>query len=105
MTETIQRGAIGVKVVINVKDGDGNAVNLTGATNLKIKMRGDINSDGVTKTASMEGSAVNGALSCLTEANDIQAVGTWQGQAYYELGAFKGHTEPVEIFYVKDNLD
>jgi len=105
MTDQIQRGAIGVKIIINVKDADGNAVNLTGATNLKIKLRGDITTEGVTKTASFEGDAANGVLSCLTETGDIDVLGTWRGQAYYELGSFKGHTQPAEIFYVEENLD
>lgn len=99
----VQRNAIGVKIKINVVDEEGNPVNLTGATNLKIKMRPDVGSDGLTKTATLEGTD---AVYCLTTAtSDLDTLGIWKAQVYYELGSYKGDTRPVEIFSVVDNLD
>lgn len=97
----IQMNDVGVKVTINVVDENGDAITLTGATNLKIKI-GAENGEGITKTATLEGTT---ALSCLTEAGDINVAGVWKAQAYYELGGFRGHTKPVEVFTALPNLD
>lgn len=98
---TIQINDIGVKVVINVVDENGDPITLTGASNLKIKLRPDARGTGVTKTATLEGTT---ALSCLTEDGDINTRGAWKAQAYYELDGDKLHTKPVEVFTVLANL-
>ena len=100
MTE-VQRNAIGVKVLVNVVDEEGDAVTLTSATNLKIKMRPTVGS-GITKTATLEGAS---SVYFMTEDGDLDATGVWQAQAYYELSGKKLHTKPVEIFTVLENLD
>lgn len=97
----IQMNDIGVKIVINVVDENGDPVTLSSATNLKIKI-GAENGEGVTKTATLEGAT---AISCVTATGDINVAGVWKAQAYYELGDFKGHTKPVEIFTALPNLD
>jgi hypothetical protein len=94
----------GIKVIVNVKKPDGTAKDLTGATNLKIKIRSDIAPAGKSFNASFEGDPATGAVSCILGAGAIDAVSVWKAQAYYELGSFKGHTERVELFLVEDNL-
>ncbi len=98
---SIQRNSIGVKVVVNVVDASGDPVTLSSATNLKIKMRPTVGA-GITKDATLEGTT---AVSCLTVDGDLDSVGVWQAQAYYELNGFKGHTAPIEIFTVLENLN
>lgn len=104
MTDIIQLGNQGVKIIINVKDTSGAAVDLSSATNLKIKIKSVLATAGKTFDASLEGAGTNGAISCVLGADDIDALLTWKAQAYYELGAFKGHTQPVDLFYVEGNL-
>ena len=102
--ETVQLGNEGIKVIVNVKKPDGSARDLTGATNLKIKVKSALASAGKILNATFEGSPNLGSLTCTLVAGDIDALGTWKAQAYYELGMFKGHTHPEEIFYVEGNL-
>ena len=104
MTGTIQFGNQGIKVIVNVKDETGAAVDLSSASNLKIKLKSVLANTGKSFTAALEGDGTEGALSCTLGANDIDALSTWKAQAYYELGAFKGHTTPEDIFYVEGNL-
>lgn len=98
----IQINDIGVKIIVNVVDENGAPVTLTSATNLKIKLRPSARGDGVTKTATLEGTT---GVSCLTETGDISVRGVWKAQAYYELGGLKVHTQPVEVFTAVANLD
>ena len=104
MIEVVQLGNYGFKIVVNVKDPAGAARDLTGASALKIKLKSVLATAGKTFTASFEGAPTTGALSYVVVANDIDALGTWKAQAYYELGSWKGHTQPVDIFYVEGNL-
>ena len=94
----------GIKILVNVKKPDGSARDLTGATNLKIKLKSALSPTGKTFNASFEGSPTLGVLSCTLAAGAIDALGAWKAQAYYELGTFKGHTHPEDIFYVEGNL-
>lgn len=102
--ETTQLGNQGIKIIVNVKKPDGSARDLTGATNLKIKVKSALSPTGKTFTAAFEGDPTAGSLSCVVGAGVIDALATWQAQAYYELGTFKGHTLPEDLFYVKENL-
>lgn len=104
MTDTVQLANEGIKVIVYVKDQAGAAKDLTGATNLKIKLKSAIAQTGKTKTATFEGSPTTGALTCTLTAGEIDTLATWKAQAYYELGSFKGHTRPEDIFYVEGNL-
>lgn len=69
-----------------------------------IKIKSALATAGKTFNASLEGVGTDGAISCILGADDIDALLTWKAQAYYELGAFKGHTQPVDLFYVEGNL-
>jgi hypothetical protein len=101
---TMQMLNEGVKIVVNVKKADGTAKDLTGATNLKIKMRSILAATGKSFAATFDGSPALGALTFTLGAGNVDDLSTWKAQAYYELGGFKGHTEPVEIFEVQENL-
>lgn len=102
--DVIQLGNQGIKIIVNVKKTDGSAKDLTGATNLKIKIKSALATAGKTFPADFEGDPSAGALSCVLGANDIDALATWQAQAYYEQGSFKGHTQAEDVFYVEGNL-
>lgn len=104
MTDTVQFGNEGIKVIVYVKNPDGSAKDLTGATNLKVKLRSAIAAAGLEKAGAFEGNPNTGAISCTLGAGEINVLATWQAQAYYELGTFKGHTRPEDIFYVQGNL-
>jgi len=104
MTDVIQNGNIGVKIVVNVVDENGDPRNLTGATNLKIKLRSVLPSQkGKSFTATAENLS-QGSLSYTTVAGNIDALGEWKVQAYYELNGWQGHTKPEIAFQVEDNL-
>lgn len=57
------------------------------------------------KTATLEGIATAGSISYTTEDGDLDALGRWLAQGYYEKGTFKGHTQYVSVFTVFNNLD
>jgi len=102
--DIVQLGNQGIKIIVYVKDAAGAAKDLTGSTNLKIKLRSVLSTAGKSFTASFEGAPTTGALSCVLGVNDLDAVGVWLAQAYYEQGSFKGHSHPEEIFDVEGNL-
>lgn len=102
--ETIQLNNQGFKLVINVKDPSGAIRDLTDATNLKIKIKSVLSKVGKEFVAAFEGSPTLGVLSYTFVDGDIDALGVWKAQAYYEQGAWKGHTHPEEAFYVEGNL-
>lgn len=107
MTKKVSYNAVGLKVTLECVDNDGVAIDLTGAENLKIKLRPQSGAaaTAVVKTATLEGVGTNGTLYCLTESGDLDTIGDWLAQAYYEKGTYEGHTIPVTIFTVVANLD
>ncbi len=103
MTDTVQLGNLGFKLIVTVTDSAGAARNLTGATNLKLKLKATNARTGVEKTGAAENLAA-GKISYTFALGEIDTVGLWKVQAYYELGTWKGHTEEVDAFYVEGNL-
>jgi len=94
-------------VQVSVKQEDGTtARDLTGATNLKIKLRpANQRTGGKTYTATVSGLATAGVLTTSdVAAADLTALGVWQAQAFYTLGGKDWHTTPVDIFEVRENL-
>jgi hypothetical protein len=103
--QTIQIGAIGVKIVVTVKE-NGVAKNISSATGIKLRVRSAISSAYKEFTAVFETDGADGKVSYTTVgASDIDLEDVWSAQVYYEMGAFKGFTEPVEAFTVQRNLD
>lgn len=101
--EVVQLSNLGFKVVVQVTDSAGVVRNLTGATNLKLKLRCTKARAGKEFAGAAEDLA-NGKISYTVAASDIDEEGLWQAQAYYELGTWKGHTEAVDAFLVERNL-
>lgn len=103
MTEIVQLGNYGFKVVINVKKPDGSARDLTEASGLKIKLKSALSPTGKTFDAQPENLA-QGAISYIVSSGDIDTLGEWKAQAFYTLNGWSGHTHPEPIFYVEGNL-
>ena len=101
--ETVQLGNYGFKIIVSVKKPDGTARDLTGATQLKVKVKSALATAGKMFTGVAENLA-QGQISYTFAINDIDAEGVWKAQAYYELGAWKGHTQAEDAFYVDGNL-
>jgi hypothetical protein len=102
--DTIQIGAIGVKIIVTVEEG-GVAKNIATAIGLKLRLRSAVASTYKEFTAAFETDGSDGQVTYTTlAATDIDAESVWSAQVYYELGAFKGFTEPVQAFEVKRNL-
>jgi hypothetical protein len=102
---TMQVGAIGVKIIVTVEEG-GAAKNIATATHLKLRLRSAIATTYKDFTAAFETTGADGKVSYTTAlATDIDVESVWSAQVYYEMGAFKGFTEPVEAFIAKRNLD
>lgn len=105
MTDSTQQGNLGIRVIVNVVNADGSAKDLTGATNILIKLKSRLATVGKSFAAEIYGDATDGAVSCvLDSADDLDDLSIWQAQAYYEQGEFKGHTRPADIFIVEGNL-
>jgi hypothetical protein len=103
MSEIVQLGNYGFKIVVNVKKSDGSARDLTGASGLKIKLKSALASTGKTFDAQPENLA-QGAISYVVSSGDIDVLGQWSAQAFYTLNSWNGHTHPEPIFYVEGNL-
>lgn len=104
-TETLQIGSIGVKITVTVEEA-GAAKDISAATGLKLRLRSSISSTYKEFTPSFDTNGSDGKISYTTQAaSDIDMEGVWSVQVYYEMGSFKGFTEPVEAFSAKRNLD
>lgn len=104
MTEIIQSGSIGVKITVTVQE---NAVakDISAALNIVMRLRSDEVNTYKEFTPTFETDGTDGQVSyTTTTADDIDVTGLWSVQVYYELGAFKGFTEPVPAFMVLENL-
>lgn len=103
--QTIQIGAVGVKIVVTVKES-GTAKDISAATGIKLRFRSAVGSAYKEFDAAFETDGVDGKVSYTTAAaSDIDVEDVWSAQVYYELGAFRGFTEPVEAFTVRRNLE
>jgi hypothetical protein len=101
----VQVGAIGVKIVVTVEEG-GVAKNIAAATHLKLRLRSAIGKAYKDFTAVFDSTGVDGKVSYTTLlTSDIDLESVWSAQVYYEMGTFKGFTEPVEAFIARRNLD
>jgi hypothetical protein len=102
--DTVQIGAIGVKIIVTVEE-DGVAKNISTATGMKLRLRSAIGNTYKEFTASFVTDGSDGKVSYTTlAAADIDVESVWSVQVYYEMGSFKGFTEPVEAFLAERNL-
>lgn len=100
MTQSVQLGDYDYKIIVNVKDSAGAARDLSGATNLQIKLRAAISPVVKTFTATEEDLAT-GSISYTVEPGDIDALGTWEAQALWSLGGVPGQSQWVEVLDVQ----
>lgn len=103
MTDVIQIEAP-VKIIVNVKKSDGTPKDLTGASNLKIKLRPTLPRRKGKIFTAVEENLQEGSISYTASNTDINALGEWKAQAYYELGGDQVHTRPEVVFLVEENL-
>lgn len=103
-TETIQLGTIGLKITVTVQENTV-AKDISTALNIVMRLRSDESNTYKEFTPSFETDGTDGQVSYTTVAADnIDVSGLWSVQIYYEMGAFKGFTEPVPAFMVLENL-
>ncbi len=103
-TPKIQFSSIGVKITVTVQENDV-AKDISTAENIVMRLRSDEANTYKEFTPTFETDGTDGQISYITEAtDDINVTGLWSVQIYYELGAFKGFTEPVQAFMVLENL-
>lgn len=98
----IQLGVIGMRITITVTE-NGAALDISTATVKKIILRSSLGA-GKIKTAAFLTDGADGKVYYDTVAGDIDTESTWMAQVYYEMGTFKGYTEPVEVFTANPNL-
>ena len=98
---TVQLGDYDFKVVVNVKNSDGSARNLTGATSLQIKLRVADTPDIVRTFTGVAENLAQGQISYTVEQGVIDALGQWEAQATWTLSAVPGHTEWEDAFEVE----
>lgn len=98
--QVVELGEYGFKVVVNVKDSNGAARDLSGATSLQIKLQAANSPIIKTFTGSAE-DLPNGAISYTVEEGDIDALGVWSGQALWSLSGTPGFSQWVEVLEVE----
>lgn len=92
---------IGTVFVVTLMDGDA-VVDINGATTKSLKF-GKPDQTSITKTAAFTTDGTDGKLQYTTLANDLDAMGQWQIQAYVVLPTGTWHSDIGE-FAVYDNL-
>jgi hypothetical protein len=94
---------IGVRIILTVTE-NGIAKNISTATKKKIILRNAGSSSKVVKDATFLTDGSDGKVYYDLLAGDVSTAGTWSAQVYFEMGTFKGFTQPQEIFTGVANL-
>jgi hypothetical protein len=101
--DIVQVGSIGVTITVTVTEG-GVAKDISTATGLKMYLQ-CMGQEAKSFTPSFVGTGSDGKMKYITTAAaDINTSGIWTAQIYYELGTFKGYTQPIEAFDARGNL-
>jgi hypothetical protein len=101
--DIVQVNSIGVTITVTVTEG-GTAKDISTATGLKMYLQG-MGQEAKSFTPSFVTTGSDGKVKYTTTATtEIDTLGVWTAQVYYELGTFKGYTQPIEAFEVQNNL-
>ena len=93
---------VGTEIRLTLTDG-GFAVDLTGATELKILLRKPSGAV-VEKDAGVVGDATSGVINCYTATDDLDEAGLYEVQARIALPAWSGHSASRQL-RVHANVD
>lgn len=93
MAATLQVGSIGVDIIVPLTDNDGNPIDLTLATAMKLYFQPPNSSTAAEKVASKVGSGKEGKMVYRTIAGDLHIDGDWKVQARVQ------YTSPVRDWY------
>lgn len=99
--DDVHVGDVGTIIRIELKDDDVE-INLSSASVKQIKFKNP-SGEVVTQTAVFTTDGTDGRIQYVTEADDINESGTWEYQAYIEMGGGKWHSEKL-TFLVRENL-
>lgn len=107
MTDTaIQVGDVGTEFLLEIVEGDGSgdAVDVSAATTLQIKLLPPgTGAVVVVKTASLKNDGLDGKIRALSGAGDLSVPGSWQVQGYVVTPSGSWHTS-IGFFAVKANV-
>lgn len=94
-TNKVKRSAVGINIILNLKDCS-SKLDLTTQTKKDFIFE---RPDGTifVKTATLVGSAEDGKLQYTTEFNDLDQVGYWKVEADVKTTIFEGRSETVEF--------
>lgn len=98
----VQQNAVGLTMTLTVKDEEGNALNLTGATTTEIRLKPPQGYP-ITKSASVVQPATSGKVRYVTEAGVLGVPGKWRAQAFVAVGGNEYFSTTIE-FTVGANL-
>ena len=102
MAQYIQQNAVGLTMTLTVKDEEGNALNLTGATTTEIRLKPPQGYP-ITKSASVVSPATDGKVRYVTEAGVLGVPGKWRAQAFVAVAGNEYFSTTIE-FQVGANL-
>lgn len=102
MTAEIHVGDVGTSFRFLVRDEDGQVIDVSGATGMKIWLRKP-NGDVLEFDGSLVNDGTDGLIEYVTESGDLDAPGKWRAQAQVTYGGNVVHTE-VTKFEVEANL-
>jgi hypothetical protein len=99
---TFQYGDIGVNIEVQFVDESETPIDVSLAVVTRILYR---KPDGTSSywTATKVNGGTTGRIAYTTLASDLNQVGEWQIQGYYELGASEKYHSVTAPFYVKEN--
>lgn len=101
----IRKSDIGVAFRLTIKDQDGTAVDISGATTKSIYFtKPDKTVDTQTATFPSGGSGTNGEMEYATISGDLDTTGTWKWQGYVVMSDGSAYRTDIEEFLVLDNL-
>jgi len=102
--DLFQKGVIGSKIRLTIKDTSNAVVNVSTATVKQIRYR---KPDGTEDafTANFETDGSDGMINYVTATvNDLDQVGEWEMQGYIELSGGAKIPTSIGQFFVRDNL-
>ena len=92
----IHVGDIGTVFEVTLKDGDGNAVDISSAT-VKEMVFGKPDGTSLVVTASFKSDGEDGILEYATVDGDLDQDGLWYVQGYVEMPTWEGHSSAEKL--------
>ena len=101
--DVLRYGDVGNIIELTIKDEDEAVVDVSTATIKRITFRKP-NGARIVRTATFTNTGSDGKVQYITVAGDVDAIGTWEAQAYVKLANLSEYSSTIKEFRVTERL-